>query len=940
MVYVLENVESVPLAKVLEQEKAFKFSDFDLGVPDLVLGPGNHQVFFCLDAVKEKKPIVKKAPIKITILNPSPQPEKDMELPKKETVHEKMLKNPRKKHIAALITKAMEEIGYSVFIGGAAAINIRFGDHREINDLDFKMAKKESGSKETNLEQTFKDNPDAVHTINHKLRDIFQDEVNESFAMPKDDVNRIDGVIGGVEISFIRVRSASYEDRGEKVNGISALHGTDLVLDKALAIAVRNEKWKSDLFDLIHALLHTPQGMDILLTNLETKRGTAYEDTVKRRKEQRRRETGNAEEESGRTGMSEKLMMQFFNKMKEYASQATVFQQYVADYFPVGSDTDLLGTSQAKSKVSKETERYMEVFKQLVSFAKSTLIIQAGNMTGDMFGVSAALLLNSDAHVLIIPESNDARKRDRTSMIQSYYLDTVKDPSRIHILSPVADASAAYTNYAGREAKDAGKTQVPAEQVKDRTLPGYLQFPFKQLPIGDATGMVAANWGKGSSARDKIQDHFGVRNYGPSLQMLKKEEEHFLGLKDQLLLLMPSLAEDGWSIGTSIVEDTYEEEDLITLEEKRTAVKNQLAEVNYAEDKKKKTLVLKMYQSLSVMSKLIQELDAMRAQRTKYKHVETFLEKKGVVSTGNMVVLWSRFSGKKGGPHAQHDTSFTGIRQMVELAKSIGSTVILTGDQAQTTGKMDELIAETGAINLVEFWNDSAWRERFPENRRSDQFLLFHYLHEKGSMKHLGFRSGNLESYALLGHQVRYMEEEGNQQATRMEKWSSEKSSIGYDRIIVDQVPTLTGQWVVEHTEKSKAEPKPFWIEEQSNPKPELEGRRGFSTKALEAILDYFIGPSQTEEGSKVMRAAWRIDLQRRHQEDIVWASRLARISEEHGENSDTYQQAAKKFHQHKKLTLDKLDDIMKEYLRGADEQGEEELWLKELIKRAKQEVI
>lgn len=145
----------------------------------------------------------------------------------------------------------------------------------------------------------------------------------------------------------------------------------------------------------------------------------------------------------------------------------------------------------------------MEVFKQLVSFAKSTLIIQAGNMTGDMFGVSAALLLNPDAHVLIIPESNEARKRDRTDMIQSYYLNTVKDPSRIHILSPVADASEAYTSYAGRVAKDAGKTQVPAEQVKDQTLPAHLQFPFKQLLLCSTFKIRRRKQGDASSMEDR-----------------------------------------------------------------------------------------------------------------------------------------------------------------------------------------------------------------------------------------------------------------------------------------------------------------------------------------------------------------------------------------------------------------------------------------------------
>ncbi|MEU6601856.1 hypothetical protein [Streptomyces flaveolus] len=184
-----------------------------------------------------------------------------------------------------------------------------------------------------------------------------------------------------------------------------------------------------------------------------------------------------------------------------------------------------------------------------------------------------------------------------------------------------------------------------------------------------------------------------------------------------------------------------------------------------------------------------------------------FLAEQGVPDNDKYVVLWSRFSGKNGGAHPQHDTSVTGLRQIIDALPD-DVTVIIAGDKRPSGADRYQELAQThpNVFDLTEFWKQPAWRSHFPNATRADQFKVFDSLAQKGAdLKHLGFRSGNLEPYALIGHQVRYLEEAGNLQAGRLEPWHS---TVGYERITISKVPTLTGQWVTHEVSQAGGEPK------------------------------------------------------------------------------------------------------------------------------------
>ncbi|MEV5176675.1 hypothetical protein AB0L10_37630, partial [Streptomyces flaveolus] len=186
---------------------------------------------------------------------------------------------------------------------------------------------------------------------------------------------------------------------------------------------------------------------------------------------------------------------------------------------------------------------------------------------------------------------------------------------------------------------------------------------------------------------------------------------------------------------------------------------------------------------------------------------KAFLAEQGVPDNAKYVVLWSRFSGKNGGAHPQHDTSITGLRQIIDALPD-DVTVIIAGDKRPSGPDRYQELAQThpNVFDLTEFWKQPSWRSHFPNPTRADQFKVFDSLAQQGAdLKHLGFRSGNLEPYALIGHHVRYLEEAGNLQAGRLEPWHS---TVGYERITISKVPTLTGQWVTHEVSQAGGEPK------------------------------------------------------------------------------------------------------------------------------------
>lgn len=210
--------------------------------------------------------------------------------------------------------------------------------------------------------------------------------------------------------------------------------------------------------------------------------------------------------------------------------------------------------------------------------------------------------------------------------------------------------------------------------------------------------------------------------------------------------------------------------------------------------------------------------DAWDVNDSKDNEIQAWLRHKNVPLGGNNVaILWSRFSGKKGDIHLEHDTSYKGMEQIVMMAKEKYAAVIIAGDPFATpdkAGKFRSIAAKAGlnVFDLTGFWDDKndllrAWGG----DTRFGQFKLYDYLDRHfEELKHLGFRSGNLEVMAMLGHQVRYMEEPGSKGGERMEKWHEEEGgrtamggmATGYERLMVDKPPTRSGQFLRAFQEK------------------------------------------------------------------------------------------------------------------------------------------
>lgn len=200
--------------------------------------------------------------------------------------------------------------------------------------------------------------------------------------------------------------------------------------------------------------------------------------------------------------------------------------------------------------------------------------------------------------------------------------------------------------------------------------------------------------------------------------------------------------------------------------------------------------------------------------------INNWLMEKGVKISedDNPMILWSRFSGKKGDVHIEHDTSFEGIRQLVKMASDAGfKPILIVGDKHPRLKNKFTTIAEGANDNynggsglvydLTEYWDDKDNKslESWGGYNRSGQLKLYDFIHRKSnnSSVHLGFRSGSLEALALIGMKVRYLEDDGSESGPRMEAWhevnegKTEKGALapGYERIVVNRVPSASGQY-------------------------------------------------------------------------------------------------------------------------------------------------
>ncbi|WP_419870399.1 J domain-containing protein [Chryseobacterium sp. CT-SW4] len=236
--------------------------------------------------------------------------------------------------------------------------------------------------------------------------------------------------------------------------------------------------------------------------------------------------------------------------------------------------------------------------------------------------------------------------------------------------------------------------------------------------------------------------------------------------------------------------------------------------------------------------------------------IKTWLEGKAIpVKGSNIAVIWSRFSGKKGDIHLEHDSSYKGIKRIVREAVKSYDAVIIAGDKGYTPAKSHkyDLIAQKidpdKVFNLTEFWNENSDALRaWGGHTRFGQFKLYDFLHRHfHEVKHLGFRSGNLEVMALLGYLVRYMEEPGSEGGKRMAAWHlfaqgrTRKGGMasGYERLGVLEPPTRSGKYFKQYP----GERRPSWAPGRPGrtPKPAAirSFSKGFTERDMAVIMEY-----------------------------------------------------------------------------------------------------
>jgi len=102
-------------------------------------------------------------------------------------------------------------------------------------------------------------------------------------------------------------------------------------------------------------------------------------------------------------------------------------------------------------------------------------------------------------------------------------------------------------------------------------------------------------------------------------------------------------------------------------------------------------------------------------------------------------------------------------------------------------------IVDAESIDMIKFWERAPFTDLKGVNSRVAQLRLFEYMRRKNfDLISIGMRSGAMEGPALLGIPTIYIEEEGNEQHERMEKWVGKVP--GWSQSKVRSLPTRTGK--------------------------------------------------------------------------------------------------------------------------------------------------
>ncbi|MFI6845115.1 protein-glutamine glutaminase family protein [Kitasatospora sp. NPDC050467] len=264
---------------------------------------------------------------------------------------------------------------------------------------------------------------------------------------------------------------------------------------------------------------------------------------------------------------------------------------------------------------------------------------------------------------------------------------------------------------------------------------------------------------------------------------------------------------------------------------------------------------------------------------------------------GRVLVLWSRFTGKAADwsnlrGRMEHDTGFQGVRQILRDVARAYDAVVITGDphpRPEKSDKWDRLVAEMraelnhdGIHQITGFWrNAGAEVTSWMGADRTGQLRLYDYLNRAHDLDHLGFRSGNLEAAALVGHRVSYLEDERATGSERMERWhrrtdvpgasTTEMGGMapGYERALVSAPPTASGRHSKQFERlyaRSLYQP-PAENASWRKPVDVYSQERGFGLRDLDIIRERLNLPAVDRTEGRDAFFADRVDhLQRRYQ--------------------------------------------------------------------------
>ncbi|NWD68964.1 hypothetical protein HX870_15295 [Pseudomonas gingeri] len=189
--------------------------------------------------------------------------------------------------------------------------------------------------------------------------------------------------------------------------------------------------------------------------------------------------------------------------------------------------------------------------------------------------------------------------------------------------------------------------------------------------------------------------------------------------------------------------------------------------------------------------------------------VDKFLSAKNIAKTQKYVIVWTRFSGKDGGAHAELDDSWTGLGQVCHALLKKDLNVIVVGKprndrdlNTKLTEHLTALDTKDGAVARakLQVWGEYWKQEDGGPNRkiigpsRAAEYAIFLRMTQDAwgcKLVHLGMRSGAMDAAALLGMRTRFIENAGNQQIARTTKWTGGSNDNAlYQRIAVSELST------------------------------------------------------------------------------------------------------------------------------------------------------